>query len=75
MLKPEKVWKVGDRTFVDYAEAQKYLSTHKAEHERAALATFFAAVISKCPYGQAEVNCADDFADALLARYVVKLRK
>lgn len=74
-LKPEKIWKVGDRTFIDYAEAQRYLSAHKAECERAALVSFFAEVIRKCPYGQAEEHCADDFADALLKRYTVKLRK
>lgn len=71
-IKIERAWRVGAQCFDTYEEAQKFRTANRKELQRDEFTSFIADLISKCPYGQAEIGSAEDIAERILAAYIVK---
>jgi hypothetical protein len=72
MLKPERKWVVGDRTFETYDKALSFVAEQRPLLQRQDLINSIASTIEKCPYGQADTTSAEDIADALLSAFTIK---
>ena len=75
MLKPERIWAVGDKTFPTYEEARTYIASRRGELSREMLIDTIEneIVAPKGTFGVA-INL-ERIADAILKKFKLALRK
>ena len=78
MLKPERIWAVGDKTFPTYEEARTYIASRRGELSREMLVGTIreAAQLYHSIDGRFNpAEAAELFADAVLKKFKLTLRK
>ena len=74
MLRPEKQWAVGDKTFATYEEARTYISTRRGELIREELVDEIQGEIKASGYDYG-VYGAENIADVILKKFKISRRK
>ena len=77
MLRPERIWVVGDKTFSTYEEARTYIASRRDELQREVLtAAIHKALISDSPISLASTeNVAIAIAERIAKQFKFTLRK
>jgi hypothetical protein len=77
MLRPERIWVVGDKTFSTYEEARTYIASRRDELQREALtAEIHKALISDSQISLASTeNVAIAIAERIAKQFKFTLRK
>ena len=70
MLKPERIWAVGDKTFPTYEEARTYIASRRDELSREMLIDEMDRA-----YRPGNDPNIEDMADAILKKFKLTLRK
>ena len=70
MLKPERMWAVGDKTFPTYEEARTYIASRRGELSREMLIDEMDRA-----YRPGNDPNIEDMADAILKKFKLTLRK
>ena len=70
MLKPERIWAVGDRTFPTYEDARTYIASRRGELSREMLIDEMDRA-----YRPGNDPNIEDMADAILKKFKLTLRK
>ena len=70
MLKPERIWAVGDKTFPTYEEARTYIASRRGELSREMLIDEMDRA-----YRPGNDPNIEDMADAILKKFKLTLRK
>ena len=71
-MKPERAWKVGDKTFPDYETARQYAAQNRAALQRDELIAALREALD--PYSEATADNADDIADHVLKKFTFRKR-
>ena len=73
-IKPERVWRIGDKVFSTYEEARSYGVNNRRDIERLRFIECVREAIMLGAYGKADESDAERIADKILETFNMKRR-